>query len=527
MIYKIISKVIANRLKPILPDIISEDQSGFVEGRQILDNILLVQEMIHTLQSRKIPGMMIQLDLSKAFDKVNWNYLEATLNAFGFESRWTKWILALIKSTNFSILVNGSPSVPFSPSRGIRQGDPLSPFLFVILMEGLSRYIHKAKAEGKISGLHPFSSLPATTHQQFADDTMLHGSPTVKDAKAFKNILSLFRKASGMEINHSKSTIFFFNTHVSIQNHLTNILGFRKGTLPSKYLGAPLTTKPWKKVHWERLIANMEKRCKHCTHWALNFAGRLVLTKAILQAIPQYMLSILLAPKAILQKIRATQRAFLWSGNAEKRKWALVAWDKVYKSKLARGLNLIDPDISNKTGGAKLWWHWLKETNLPWARHWKEYIPNCGDQDLIRLQELPEGSPIWNLAKNNRNIIQNHSFWEIRNGESALFWEDSWQQHLKLDNPDLEVYKNHCQNRGKHSVQQYCTSGISDQEWRKWSLPVTENPNEETPNLQNFLLVLNKRKIRVSTDKDKLRWGLKGNGKFTLKEARRQIESSK
>lgn len=263
VIYKIISKVIANRLKPILPDIISEEQSGFVEGRQILDNILLAQEMVHTLQSRKIPGMMIQLDLSKAFDKVNWNYLEATLSAFGFDIRWTKWILALIKSTSFYILVNGSPSAPFSPSRGIRQGDPLSPFLFVILMEGLSRYIHRAKAEGKINGLCPLPSTPATTHQQFADDTMLHGSPTVKDAKAFKSILSLFSMASGMDINHSKSTIFFFNTHVSIQNHLTSILGFRKGSLPSKYLGAPLTTKPWQKVHWERLIANMEKRCKH------------------------------------------------------------------------------------------------------------------------------------------------------------------------------------------------------------------------------------------------------------------------
>lgn len=147
---------------------------------------------------------MIQLDLPKAFEKVNWNYLEATLKAFGFDNRWTNWILALIKSTNFSILVNGSPSATFSPSRGIRQGDPLSPFLFVILMEGLSRYIHKAKSEGRIKGLRPFPSTPATTHQQFADDTMLHGSPTVKEAKALKAILFLFSKASGMEVNHSK-----------------------------------------------------------------------------------------------------------------------------------------------------------------------------------------------------------------------------------------------------------------------------------------------------------------------------------
>lgn len=321
VIYKIISKVIANRLKPIIPHIISEEKSGYVEGRKILDNILLAQEMIHTLQSRNIPGMMIQLDLSKAFDKINWNYLEATLNAFGFDIQWTGWILALIKYTSFSILVNGSPATPFSPSRGIRQGDPLSPFLFVILMEGLSRIIQKAKAEGKLNGLRPLLNLPSSMQQQFVDDTMLHGSPTVKDAKAYKSILSLSLGRLHVWILTTLNPLFlFFNTHIAIQNHLAGILGFRIGVLPSRYLGAPLTTKPWQKGHWEKLLANMEKRSKHWTHRALNFAGRLVLTKAILQAIPQYMLSILPAPSSILQKIRSIQRSLLWSGSAEKKK---------------------------------------------------------------------------------------------------------------------------------------------------------------------------------------------------------------
>eukprot|EP00253_Pinus_taeda_P034305 PITA_34305 len=223
---EIISKVIANRLKPIHPGLISEEQSGYVEGRQILDNILLAQEMIHTLHSRRVAVMMMQLDLSKAYDKVNWNYLEAILTAFRFANQWIKWILALIESTRFSILVNGAPANQFSPSRGLRQGDPLSPFLFVILMEGLSRLIRSAKEEGKIKGLQPLPSIPATTHQQFVDDTMLHGSPTVKEARGYKRILNLFSEASDMEINLSKSTIFFFNTHLAAQKNLLSILGF-------------------------------------------------------------------------------------------------------------------------------------------------------------------------------------------------------------------------------------------------------------------------------------------------------------
>lgn len=373
-------------MKPILPSLISVEQSGYVEGRQILDNILLVQEMIHTLQSRKIADMMMQLDLSKAYDKVNWNYLEAILKAFGFANQWIKWILALIKSTKFSILVNGSPANQFSPSRGIRQGDPLSPFLFVILMECLSRLICNAKEEGKIRGLQPLPPIPATTHQQFVDDTMLHGSPTVKEALGYKRILNLFSEASGMEINLSKSTIFFFNTHLAVQKNLSSILGFRRGSLPMRYLAAPLTDKPWQKVHWEKILANLEKRCHHWTHRALNFAGRLVLTKAVLQAIPQYLLSIIPAPKGVLQQMRVIQRSFLWTGNVEKKKWALVAWNKLCRPKKLGGLNLLDPFTINRARGAKLWWKLLKEPNLPWARHWKEkYAPLHSTQNLIRM----------------------------------------------------------------------------------------------------------------------------------------------
>eukprot|EP00253_Pinus_taeda_P013812 PITA_13812 len=108
---------------------------------------------------------------------------------------------------------------------------------------------------------------------------MLHGYPTVKETLGYKRILNLFSEASGMEINLSKSTIFFFNTHLALQKNLSIILGFRRGNLPSRYLGAPLTDKPWQKNHWEKILANMEKRCHHWTHRALNFAGRLVLTK--------------------------------------------------------------------------------------------------------------------------------------------------------------------------------------------------------------------------------------------------------
>eukprot|EP00253_Pinus_taeda_P006425 PITA_06425 len=447
VIYKIISKVIANRLKTILPGIISEEQSGYVEGRQIFDNILLAQEMIHSLHSRKEAGMLMQLDLSKAYDKVSWKYLEAVLRAFGLYNTWIKWILALIKSPRYAILVNGAPSTPFAPSRGIRQGDPLSPFLFIILMEGLSRTIAKKKSEGKIRGLQPIRSLPSTTHQQFFDDTMLHGTPTVKEAVAYRETLDLFSQASSMEINFSKSNIFFFNTHPDFQSHLAQLLGFRIGSLPSKYLGAPLTLKPWKKGHWEKIIANLKKKCSHWTNRALNLAGRLILTKAVLQAIPQYLLSLLPAPKGILQQIRNIQHSFLWSG-----------------------------------------------------------------------------SPIWNHAKRNKNLFQDNSFWEIRNSRLALFWEDAWQQLPKLDSPELITIKKTYQAQGRYKVNQYWHQHSIEENWRDWINFNPENTEVNNHTAQHFNERILKRNIRKTEEDDKLRWGLKGNGNFSLKEARNILE---
>jgi hypothetical protein len=212
VIYKLLTKVIARRLKLILPTIISLEQSGYVEGRQILDSIILAHEVIHSLQKTKTPGMLLKLDISKAFDKLSWEYMKAMLIAFGFDQNWVTWILNLTSSAFFSLLINGVPSKPFSPTRGIRQGDPLSPFLFIIMAEGLSRSIHMALENKLLTGLPLHGLSPPISHSQFVDDTLLMGSPTAREANSLKEILQVFSAASGLECNKDKSQIFFFNT---------------------------------------------------------------------------------------------------------------------------------------------------------------------------------------------------------------------------------------------------------------------------------------------------------------------------
>jgi hypothetical protein len=296
VIYKIISKVIALRIKPILPFIISKEQSGYVEGRQIMDSFILVHEIIHSLKITHTPGMLLKLDLSKAFDKLGWKYMKVLLSAFSFDRDWVSWIMNLISLTFFPILINGVPSQPFSPSRGIRQGDPLSPFLFVIMVEGLGRYIKTSIQNGSLQGLPLHGLELVASHSQFVDDTLLMNTPTVQEAIKLSSILSDFSKASGTTFNLTKSQLFFFNTPLAIQHHLSQILNTHVCTLPSRYMELPLTDSAARNISWDSLLLSITNRLSNWTFRSLNLPARIVLLKSVLQAIPTYLFSALASP---------------------------------------------------------------------------------------------------------------------------------------------------------------------------------------------------------------------------------------
>jgi len=166
----------------------------------------------------------------------------------------------------------------------------------------------------------------------------------------------------------------------------------------------------------------MQDTIKRWTFRALNLAGKLILTKSVLQSIPVFFLSALLAPKGVLQQFRNIQRDFLWGKEETRKKWALVSWDKICKTKSHGGLGLDDQEILSDVLGAKLWWRWVKEPGAHWAKTWKEkYASSWQTSDLIRMSGNIKGTHIWNKAWDNRSLVQNNSFWEIRAGEQALF----------------------------------------------------------------------------------------------------------
>lgn len=198
--YKMISKILCNRLKVVLPHIISETQGAFVSGRIISDNILIAHEMVHGLKTNpKVSEecMAVKTDMSKAYDRVEWNFLEVLLEKMGFDRRWVCWTMACVTSVTFSVLLNGNSHGFIKPEQGIRQGDPLSPFIFILCAEALVHVLNNAEENGRIQGIKLSLAGPVVHHLLFADDSLLLCKANPKEASELVEFLRLYGEAYG------------------------------------------------------------------------------------------------------------------------------------------------------------------------------------------------------------------------------------------------------------------------------------------------------------------------------------------
>jgi len=172
-VYKVIAKILSRRLREVMPNLIGETQTTFVGGRQILDGALIANEAVNWLKKKKKADTLLKLDFKQAYDTISWESLDMALNEMEFGVKWRKWIESCITTSRISILFNGCPCKPFKMGRGLRQGDPLSPFLFVLVVEVLNRVLIKAANMGLFKELQIGSHRETLTHLQFANDTLL------------------------------------------------------------------------------------------------------------------------------------------------------------------------------------------------------------------------------------------------------------------------------------------------------------------------------------------------------------------
>lgn len=182
VVYKIISKLLVSKLRPLLHNLISLYQSAFSPGRWIVENQVIVQELLHSFKTRKVKSglMAIMLDLQKAYDRVNWSFLKVVLTRFGFIDTFINWIMTCISTVSFEVLVNGGKSEQYKLGRGLRQGDPLFLYLFIIGQEVLLRMLERDMARKKISGVKASLGGPAIFHVMYADDIVLFSKASRK-----------------------------------------------------------------------------------------------------------------------------------------------------------------------------------------------------------------------------------------------------------------------------------------------------------------------------------------------------------
>jgi hypothetical protein len=200
VLYKIISKVLANRLKPLLNRYISVEQSAFVADRSILDNVMVAMETMHHMKCKtkgKIGEVALKINISKAYDRVDWSYLMNVMRKMGFCEKWVKWIQMCLVSVQYTVTVNEERVGPIIPGRGLRQGDPLSPYLFILCAEGLTSLIKKYEGRGDIHGVKVCRGAPSLSHLLFADDCFLFFRADAREAHCMKQILNDYERASG------------------------------------------------------------------------------------------------------------------------------------------------------------------------------------------------------------------------------------------------------------------------------------------------------------------------------------------
>ncbi|XP_027150340.1 uncharacterized protein LOC113750578 [Coffea eugenioides] len=424
---KIISKIVANRLGRVLPALISPWQTGFVSGRGITDNILLTQELVADLDRRlSHPNLMLKLDMEKAYDRVEWPFLLFMLRQFGFAEQVVDIFFRLVSNNWFSVLVNGEAAGFFKSSRGVRQGDPVSPGLFVLISEFLGRGLHHLLSNQP--GRNFVSAGTQVPYLAFADDMLVFTRCSEECLAAIKVFLEEYQDASGQRVNVTKSSFLLPSGASSGQEQLVRrILGFHRGVFPFTYLGAPIFKGRQRSVLFDGILAQMRALLGHWSTKLLSFGGKLVLARHVLASLPMYLLQVVNPPKAVVTRLGIICNTFLWDQRGDRRThWA--SWDKLCFPLVEGGLGFRSFKDMARSFSAKLWWRFRNGDSM-----WAEFMHAKYSKGRHPSEaSSARASPTWRRLEAIRSLVEPHIRWSLGKG-LVDFWKDRWVLHEPLE----------------------------------------------------------------------------------------------
>jgi exonuclease III len=440
--YKILTKILATRLKPILPNIIHTDQCGYVLDRLIGENIRIVDDLISYCEKEEIGGLLIFLDFEKAFDSLDWNFIKHTLLEFGTGPKFRKWIDILYNDINSSVSNNGYLSESFKLKRGIRQGCPISAYIFIMCAELLAQKIRQSSiCQGINISDTEFKLL------QFADDTVLIVN-NVDSLRAGLNIVKDFSVISGLRINRSKTEIFNLGTEDVYINNLLKRIGLKISEEPIRYLGIWFTKDKILKEYknYRHKIEKIENLLKIWKQRDLSLKGKITVLKSLAVSQLIFPLTMLVASEEVVKEVENLLYNFLWNGKP----------DRISRSTMIRdisegGLKMID--VKSMISALNISWldkfyikdgkkwkvipnlccHPLSVEEFAMCSYKKDYIPKelppFYKQCLLSLDKCKE------FDKDNTDDILNQGIWFNKNitvGGKPLYYPTWWNGGIKI-----------------------------------------------------------------------------------------------
>ncbi|KAL9658994.1 hypothetical protein QQ045_028253 [Rhodiola kirilowii] len=369
---KIITKIIVNRLQPLLNEIISPVQSAFVRGRIISDNFIVAHEIANYMKTCRDDRNFfasVKVDMSKAYDRVEWLFLERLLYKMGFATIWIDRVMRCVRSLSYQIKVNNNISRVFRPSRGLRQGDPLSPYLFLLCTEFLNAKMAEGVSRKFFSGITVCIKAPTISHLFFADDSIFFLKANPSEAYNLKSLLHQYEFASGQRINFEKSEVCFSkNTAADIRVSVCEALRVPQVECHSRYLGMPLLVGQKKTDIFRGIVEKIWRKVKDWKCKLLSAGGREILIKAVLQAIPTYMMSVYSFPRKTISDVYKLLHQFWWDTKDGGRGISWLRQDIMRRRKSEGGLGFKDLAVFNKDMLLKIGWRIVKYPDLLMSR---------------------------------------------------------------------------------------------------------------------------------------------------------------
>lgn len=407
VIYRIVAKTIANRLKIVLNDIISSNQSAFVPNRLITDNIIIGYECLNKIrQSRGSRNGLIamKLDISKAYDRVEWSFVKGTMQKLGFSVRLVDLVMNCISTASFSVLINGVAKGLIHHQRGLRQGCPFSPYLFIMCAKVFSCLLVRAEGQNLFHGLK-FSREISVTHRLFTDDSLVFTRASNAECRELKKVFDYYTAASGQIFNYEKSSMFFSSsTSQQLGEEISNIFYLAVVSKHEKYLGLPSMVGRAKISFFNDIKLRVLSKLSSWQSKCFSSGGKEVLIKAVAQAVPAYAMSVFKIAQTLCSDMEKAIARFWWGSTGGKKSIHWSSWNRLCQAKTKRGLGFRDLSCFNQALIAKQGWRILHKPDSLMAKILKaKYFKGAGFMEA-KLGSNP--SFVWRSILWGRHLLK-------------------------------------------------------------------------------------------------------------------------